>query len=163
MIAGVEALNSLIKVSPQALQGISTAIAPGRLQIIKTSPEWLVDVAHNPHAAKELAKYLKDNPVKGKTYALFSMLKDKDIEQVLSILNNNIDEWHIIGLAGSRGLSTNQLKNKILSQKIKRKVISHNSFQKACYVLKNISIFEDRVVVFGSFLVVSAVIENCNL
>ena len=139
------------------------ATAPGRMQIIHKSPEWLIDVAHNPHAAKALAKYLEQYPVKGKTYALFSMLTDKDISQVLSILENNIDEWHIIGLSSSRGYTVSKLKQAIKRQNLSHDIIAHKNISTACHTLKNRSKYEDRVVAFGSFLVVSAVINNCNL
>ena len=164
IIAGIESINSILPISTSSIKnGLLNATAPGRLQVLCTSPEWLVDVAHNPHAAKELAKHLNTHPVNGKTYALFSMLKDKDISQVLLILDKYIDEWYIVGLDGARGLSTYEIKQHIQSLKIKGDIVSHEKFSGACQVLKNISNFEDRVVAFGSFLVVSAVIKNCNL
>lgn len=163
VIAAIEALQATLSVSSDAIkQGLLESIAPGRLQIIKESPEWLIDVAHNPHAAKALAKYLKQHPVTGSTYALFSMLKDKDISQVITIIDPHIDEWHLVGLDGARGLTINELKQHTNHLNIKGGIVSHENFQNACNVLKNISNFEDRVVAFGSFLVVSAVIDNCN-
>jgi len=164
VLAGIETLQNKLKVSENAIKkGLLEATAPGRLQIIHESPEWLIDVAHNPHAAKELAKYLKKHPVTGKTYAIFSMLKDKDISQVLSILDKYIDEWHIIGLEGSRGLTINELNQYINDLERKGSIFPHKDISEACLHLKNNSKFEDRVVAFGSFLVVSAVINNCNL
>ena len=164
VIAGIESLQTTLSVSHSAIkQGLLEATAPGRLQILKESPEWLIDVAHNPHAAKELANYLQKHPVTGKTYALFSMLKDKDIPQVLTILDQYIDEWHIIELEGSRGLTIDELKQYINDLQVRGSVFPHENIAEACQVLKNISKFKDRVVAFGSFLVVSAVINNCNL
>lgn len=164
VIAGVESIQSLLNVSLDAIQqGLLNAKAPGRLQTLMHSPEWLVDVAHNPHAAKQLAKYLQKKPVDGKTYAIFSMLKDKDISQVLTIMSPHIDEWHIVGLSGSRGLTTHELEQHLSILKNSARVISHKNFSDAYQNLKNISKFKDRVVAFGSFLVVSAVINNCNL
>ena len=164
VIAGIESLQATLKVSHNAIkQGLIDASAAGRLQILRQSPEWLVDVAHNPHAAKELAKHLKKHPVAGKTYALFSMLKDKDISQVVTILNPYIDEWHIIELEGSRGLAIDELKLYINDLQLSGSVFPYENIAEACRVLKNISKLKDRVVAFGSFLVVSAVTNNCNL
>ena len=164
VIAGLLAIESRLPVSDNAIKsGLENASAEGRLQLISKEPEWLIDVAHNPHAAKELAKYLHENPVTGKTYALFSMLRDKDIKAVVSIMQDAIDEWHIVGLGGSRGINLNELKQEITQQSSvtnnHTKIIEHQSIDDACVSLKNISKSKDRVVAFGSFLVVSDVIE----
>jgi dihydrofolate synthase/folylpolyglutamate synthase len=132
------------------------------MQIIHDSPQWLLDVAHNPHAARQLAHYIHSHPVSGKTYALFSMLKGKDIKQVLELMDQNIDEWHIVGLDSARGLAIDELKQLFNERNIKTSVITHRSFKAACESLKNITKVEDRVVAFGSFLVVSAVLDSCN-
>ncbi len=163
VIAGLEAIQSQLPTSIEAInQGLMNASVKGRLQLIQSAPEWLLDVAHNPHAAKQLANYIRSNPLTGKTYALFSMLKDKDIKQVLALMDTVIDEWHIVALKGSRGMTLDELNQCVNEQKIKTKVISHKNFKDACKSLKNITKVEDRVVAFGSFLVVSKVLENCN-
>ncbi len=164
VIAGIEAMQATLPVSGKAIrEGLREARAPGRLQVLQSKPQWLLDVAHNPHAAKALAGYLQKNSLKGKNYALFSMLKDKDISQVISILDQYIDEWHIVGLEGSRGLTLTELNQSFNKETVQGRVIPHENFSDACEFLKNISKIEDRVVAFGSFLVVSAVINNCNL
>ena len=165
-IAGLFAIKSLLPVTFEAINtGLSKAKVTGRLQVLKTNPEWLIDVAHNPHAALQLAKYIKQNPAKGKTYALFSMLRDKEISEVLEIMNDVIDEWHIVATEGPRGLTLTELnasfgERKQQSQALST-VVSHNSYDEACDVLKNITKDKDRVVAFGSFLVISKILDNC--
>ena len=173
-IAGLFSIKSLLPVSLNAINtGLKNAQVIGRLQVIQTQPEWLIDVAHNPHAAKQLAKYIQENPVNGKTYALFSMLRDKDINEVLNLMDSVIDEWHIVATKGSRGLSLEELKQYFNQQNIKKnternlqlntltQVISYDSFSDACDALKNMTKDEDRVVAFGSFLVISEILDNC--
>ena len=166
VIAGLLSLKSLLPVSEDAIStGLLNAFSEGRLQVIASSPEWLIDVAHNPHAAKQLARYLSQNPVKGKTYALFSMFKDKDIKQVLQYMDQSITEWHIVGLQSPRGLSSDELKQHIERHnphKLKGKIIQYEDFPAACESLQKITNIEDRVVAFGSFLVVSDVILYFN-
>ena len=163
VIAGLKAIQTILPVTEDAIkEGLKKANAQGRLQVISKSPEWLIDVAHNPHSAEQLAKYLKQNPVTGKTFALFSMLKDKDITQVLSFMDQVIDEWHITGLESTRGLTINELKQQITRQNPRGNVIPHNSLFEGCQSLKNITNSKDRVVAFGSFLVVSDVITYFN-
>jgi len=181
-IAGLFSIKSLLPISLNSInKGLKDAQVTGRLQILQTQPEWLIDVAHNPHAAKQLAKYIQENPVNGKTYALFSMLRDKDVNEVLNLMDNVIDEWHIVATKGSRGLTLDELKQHFdqrskTSNKLENiehsteqnkqlktltKVISYDSFSDAYEALKNITKDEDRVVAFGSFLVISEIIDNC--
>ena len=173
-IAGLESIKSILPVSINAInKGLKSAQVMGRLQILNTNPEWLIDVAHNPHAAKQLAKYIEENPVKGKTYALFSMLRDKDVKEVIQLMNSVIDEWHIVATQGSRGLSLESLKDHFYQQSLLnsneqksepsalKQVSSYESFSEACSFLKNITKEEDRVVAFGSFLVISEILDNC--
>ncbi len=161
VIAGLLSIHPLLPVSIESIQnGLNITTINGRLEVISKSPEWLIDVAHNPHAAKELALFLNENPVKGKTYALFSMLADKDIAKVVSIMDRSINEWHVFGLDGARGLKSNELKQ-LVSQHSSSTVFQQTSLKIACETLKNITKTEDRVVAFGSFLVVSDVISKC--
>ena len=160
VIAGLKSISKQLPVSLKSIQqGLKQVTILGRLQKLQSSPEWLVDVAHNPHSAQALANYLDNTPAAGKTFALFSMLQDKDIKQVLSIMDKYIDEWHITGLAGSRGISTDELAVLMQSDNIQRKIISHTSFLDAINRLKKEAKNKDKVVIFGSFLVVSKVME----
>lgn len=159
-IAGLKTQAKQFRIENQHIkQGIKTASIVGRLQKIQKNPEIIIDVAHNPHAAKQLKQYLENHPVSGKTYALFSMLRDKDIKQVVSILKKNIDEWHIVALSGNRGLNLNELKTHLHELNSKSKIISHESVIEAKKSIKNMAKIEDRVVVFGSFLLVSEYLE----
>jgi len=173
-ITGLFSIKPLLPVSDKAVnQGLKSARVQGRLQILQTQPQWLIDVAHNPHAAKALAKYINDNPVKGKTYALFSMLRDKDVSEVIQIMDDVIDEWHIVATQGSRGISLAELKKHFetnqqqsIEQKYEQSALnnikSYADFNDACEALKNITKDKDRVVAFGSFLVISEILNNCN-
>ncbi len=163
VVAGLQAIKAQLKISLSSIEkGLSTVSVLGRLQILSSSPTWLLDVAHNPDSAKQLANYIQVNPVKGKTRALFSMLTDKDIELVVSLFEDTIDEWHILSLGGSRGLSTIELKQRMQQLSFKGKIVSYDEISDIYYSLKNITKSEDRVVVFGSFLVVSSLLNIWN-
>jgi len=178
VIAGLLTIKEQLPVSQSALaDGLKKVSLTGRMQIIHKKPEWLVDVAHNPQSAEQLATYLKNNPVKGKTHAIFSMLGDKDIKKVVTLMDKHIDTWHITELEGSRGLKTSEIStilsktlNNIVNKKIKKPmnnqssnadIFCYNDFKSIYQHLKKSTKNEDRVVAFGSFLVVSGVIEVC--
>ena len=173
-IAGLLSIKSSLPISKNAInKGLKSAQVIGRLQVIQQQPEWLIDVAHNPHAATQLAKYIKENPVEGETHSLFSILKDKDISKVINLMDSVIDKWHIVATEGSRGLSLDELKPYFKQQNSRqnseqntqanplKNVTSYDNFDQACSTLKNVIKDKDRVVAFGSFLVISEILSNC--
>jgi dihydrofolate synthase/folylpolyglutamate synthase len=93
------------------------------------------------------------------------MLKDKDISQVVSIMSPYINEWHIVELEGARAAKINELKDAISSldksNNRNKEIIVHANFLEATLSLKTSCKPKDRVVAFGSFLVVSEVIKAC--
>jgi dihydrofolate synthase/folylpolyglutamate synthase len=107
-IAALRALGKRVPRSAFA-QGIVAADIPARLQRIDhRGIEVLVDVAHNPQAAAALAEALRQDPVAGRTLAVFAALGDKDIAGIVAALADQVDGWFLAGLedAGPRGLAT---------------------------------------------------------
>ncbi|KAG1665735.1 Dihydrofolate synthase/folylpolyglutamate synthase [Nymphon striatum] len=110
---------------------------PGRMQIIQKEPEWLVDVAHNPQSAEQLANYLRDHPV-------------KDVSRVVSLMEGFIQEWHLVNLQSSRGIEIDVLKDKVKARQVnspyQANIYQYDDFQKACHHLKKTTKNEDRNV-----------------
>ncbi|MGH8082781.1 MAG: bifunctional tetrahydrofolate synthase/dihydrofolate synthase, partial [Lysobacter sp.] len=104
----IAALRALGK-SPsrqELAEGVSAARVPGRLQRFERGGlEILVDVGHNPQAARELAAWLAAQPAR-RTHAVFAALGDKDAPGVVAALAGRVDAWHLAGLAdsGPRGV-----------------------------------------------------------
>ena len=131
---------------------------PGRMQILSNHPQILIDVAHNPHAAVYLSDYLKLHPVSGRTYAIFSALKDKDIVQICQPLLAEVDHWFLIELSHERAAESAHLCLALSGQ-------SYTEFQ-SMSDLRKVALQkvgpEDRIIVFGSFLLVSLFLECHN-
>ena len=72
-------------------------------------PVTVIDVAHNPHAARCLAQALTAMEITGRTHAVFAMLRDKDIAGVVRELKSQVDHWHLAPLPGPRGASLGEL------------------------------------------------------
>ncbi|AKD37494.1 folylpolyglutamate synthase [Pasteurella multocida subsp. multocida OH4807] len=68
-------------------------------------PRIIIDVGHNPHAANYLTGKLTalKAQVRGRIIAVCGMLKDKDVQGVLTPLLPVIDVWHCVTLTGYRG------------------------------------------------------------
>lgn len=96
---------------PQHLAaGVGTACLPGRLMVPEGFPELLVDVGHNPMAARVVATYLAGrSPAK----CVLGMLADKDVEAVARVLAAVVDRWYCAGLPGERGQSSGALAERL--------------------------------------------------
>lgn len=146
----------------QISKGLKKAAVLGRLQKLADSPELLVDVAHNPQSATALGNYLSDNPIKGRTVALFSALIDKDLEGIIKPVSRYFEEWHIVQLDGPRAYQNKQLDIALSELGIQKPIKSHTNFKTALKSLRNDLKPPDRIVAFGSFLVVSGVMQGVN-
>ncbi len=82
-----------IEISEEAIRrGFLNTAWPGRIEKIKDNPVFIIDGAHNEDGAKSLSKAL-DKHFKGrKMTLLIGMLKDKDIDSVLSLLMDKFDK-----------------------------------------------------------------------
>ena len=69
--------------------GLHDVRAPARLQTLGGAPELIVDVGHNPQAARALADWLDMQPA-GRTHAVYGALTDKDVAGVIGALGTRI-------------------------------------------------------------------------
>ncbi|RZA21477.1 MAG: bifunctional tetrahydrofolate synthase/dihydrofolate synthase [Lysobacteraceae bacterium] len=103
-IAALRAIGGRIDKAAYA-EGIANARLAGRLQRFeRDGVEIVVDVGHNPQAARALAAWLRAQPGR-RTLAVYAALADKDAAGVVAALADAVDGWHVAGLAdgGSRG------------------------------------------------------------
>ncbi len=70
---------------------------------------WILDVAHNPAAARALAANLQSMRGAGRTIAVCGMLADKDVPAVLVELREQVDTWVAAATTGARGLDDAEL------------------------------------------------------
>lgn len=147
------ALEALYETLPLAAieQGLQQAALSGRMEHFCEQPLILLDVAHNPHAARYLAEQLRTLPQQGKRYALCGMLKDKDIHGVLSVLAPLIDEWHLVSLHNERGATAAMLQQALPSTNCQQYETMTAAWNALSPRLRN----TDVVIVFGSFYTVS--------
>ena len=151
--AAIAALRALpLKVSDKAMvRGIASAQVAGRLQVLRDSPEVVLDVGHNPQAADQLAAWLQAHP--RRTRAVFSALRDKDIEALVERLDAQIDTWYVAGIsdAGPRGMTGEELGARLVTQVAAGKLKVHDTVAQAYAAAQAISGPDERVLVFGSF------------
>jgi len=93
----------------------------------------------------------------GETVAVFGALADKDVEAMVDALDGVFDRWWLGDLSGPRGQSAEALATRLINQGVTAPIEAVKSIPEALdLALANASI-KDRVVVFGSFHVLSEV------
>jgi dihydrofolate synthase/folylpolyglutamate synthase len=160
-LAALETLSDRLPVSQAQLrEGLAQAFVAGRFQVLPGTPLRVLDVAHNPQAARVLAATLARQACDGRTLAVFGMLKDKDIEAVARALRDRIDVWHLAGLGGERGAGAGDIAAAIRAAGVSVPVHVHESAQAAHDAALREAAPADRVVIFGSFYMVGDILAR---
>ncbi len=137
--------------------GLLQAAPPGRCQSIPGPVEWILDVAHNPHAAQALADYLRAHPCAGRTWAIIGLLADKDATGIIQALTPVIDAWYAITLNGDRGRSGEQLAALLHAAGARAEAAD---LHQARHAVQTAACPGDRIVVFGSFHTVAPLLAS---
>mgnify|MGYP003351403463 FL=1 len=138
--------------------GLLTAENPGRFQVLPGQPLVILDVAHNPHAARALAGGLKSLPRGGRTLAVFAMLSDKDVAGVIAVLKPLVAQWFVAGLSGPRGGTAEALAEKLAAAGVTA-VACFADVEAALQAARDVAGVDDKIIVFGSFYTVSEAMQ----
>jgi dihydrofolate synthase/folylpolyglutamate synthase len=159
-ITALECLRERLPVTMNDIRaGLLQADIPGRFQVLPGRPAVILDVAHNPQAARALAASLKSMGGPGRTYAVFAMLQDKDIAGVVAALRPSVAHWFIAALGGPRGASTGELGQALAAAGVDAVTLCGDvaaAYAQAC----DMATENDRIAVFGSFYTVAAVMQS---
>jgi len=160
--AAIAALRALdLAIPDEALRaGVRDARLPGRLQRLPGSPERVLDVAHNPQGARQLAEWLQANPKR--TVAVFSALADKDLAGITAPVAPHLHAWHLgpITDAGPRGLPVDELARRLAEHLPADILHPHRSLAEALAAAALQAGPDGRVLVFGSFHTVAVALAQ---
>ncbi|CAE6726637.1 Dihydrofolate synthase/folylpolyglutamate synthase [Xanthomonas arboricola] len=151
--AAIAALQALPVELPDAAwaQGIANARVAGRLQRSDIDGvQVLLDVGHNPQAARALADALGAQAHTGSTHAIYAALADKDVLGVVEAVAAQVDHWALAGLDGARGQSAQALQAR-LQGSAAAQAACHGDVAGALRAALAQASPGDRVLVFGSF------------
>ncbi|MFM8759475.1 MAG: bifunctional tetrahydrofolate synthase/dihydrofolate synthase, partial [Methylophilaceae bacterium] len=129
-------------------QVLPNIVLAGRYQTLLKSPQVIVDVAHNPHAAQALMSNLAAERCTGKTMAVMAMLADKDIRAVVKIMSAEIDVWHVAALQHPRAADLPVLLDAIQNAGINTAIFSYENLQIAYREAYKQATENDRIIVF---------------
>ena len=144
-----------------AAKGLRKVRIAARLQSLGGEPELIVDVGHNPQAARALAQWLDGSPG-GRVHAVYGALADKDVDGVIAALGDRVAHWHVAGLDRDtpRGLSADTVADRVRAVLSDAQVDRYAGVSEALAAARSIAQPGERVLAFGSFFVASAVLAE---
>jgi dihydrofolate synthase/folylpolyglutamate synthase len=161
VLAVLEAVRERLPVDVGAIRaGLRSVTAPGRFQRIAAAPETIADVAHNPEAARALAATLRERPARGRTLAVCGMLADKDAAGVVAALAEAVDQWWVCAPDSPRALPASRLAEVVRSRAPGASVKVEAKARRALDAARGEAREDDRIIVFGSFYTVAAVLDH---
>jgi len=159
-LMALDLIKAQFPVDPKAIaDGLAACRLPGRLETLAGEPTTIIDVAHNPDAAKALAEALEARPAAARTRAVFAMYADKDIRGVARPLRRSVDAWYAASLPPPRGATGEAVASALARAGIDSPVWIFDSVASAIAAARRESRSGDRIVVFGSFETIRRVIE----
>ncbi len=159
-LAVLDVMKERLPVSMAAVRrGLLEVELAGRFQVVPGRPMLILDVAHNPHAARSLAHTLGSMAPCARTFAVCAMLKDKDMAGVVRALNPHIDVWLAAGIAAPRGATADELVQVLEQERVGGQVQVFATAGDALHHACNAAGENDRIVAFGSFYTIAEVMR----
>jgi len=158
-LAALDALHEALPIAMKDIrQGLLEVELAGRFQVLPGRPAIVLDVAHNPQAARVLAANLGNMAFHPQTWAVFGMLADKDIDGVIDALRERVTHWLPCTLDGRRAASADFLASRLRAKGL-MVVDEFATPQNALAAARERAGEDARILAFGSFLVVAAALH----
>ena len=144
----------------EAKRGLMLTRLEGRLQVIPGKPAIVLDVAHNPHAARSLASGLGEMGFYENTFAVFAMLADKDIGAVVDAVKERFDRWYVAAAQAERAASAAAVAEILAARGLAPVTRTFATVPAALDAARRDAGANDRIVVFGSFYTVAEALRS---
>jgi dihydrofolate synthase / folylpolyglutamate synthase len=139
-------------------EGLLGVRLPGRFQVFPGPVGTVVDVAHNPQAARSLAANLEHLAPGGRIHAVFACLRDKDASGIVAGVAPQVSSWHLAQLPGERARPVAELarltRDTAGTDQVATYACVADAWRGACQRART----GDWVLACGSFLVAGAVL-----
>lgn len=153
-LASIEIVDSELLPSRKELNRLLNNFSvSGRFEIIEKKQTWILDVAHNPHAAENLRKRLESLAPYKKITAILSMMQDKDIIGFVKVLDDLVARWIVCEMDTPRSHLAQTLHKKLIDHGIAN-VTTESGLLEAFSNVKNHTKKNDRILITGSFEIV---------
>lgn len=130
----------------------------GRMQVIDTDRQWILDVAHNPAAAEVLGDTLAAGDQEARTVAIIAALDDKDVAGIVAALEPVVDHWVAVAADNPRAIPVDELARQVANA-ANRACLEAGTLADAFDFARSVTDANDRVLVTGSFYIVGPALE----
>jgi dihydrofolate synthase / folylpolyglutamate synthase len=140
-------------------RALSRAVPVGRRQMRHIGDkDYVLDVAHNPASVSKLLEYLSISHCKGKTICLFSAMADKDIQSIVNAASGHFDAWFLADQPDNTRAAKAVDIAAMLGAAGETMISISKNLRQAFRRAQSVVAAGDRLVVFGSFYTVAAVL-----
>lgn len=158
-------INSLQNSFPVSLHNIKKGLLDtsliGRFNLLPGQPQIILDVAHNPSAVNIMLKNMIKLPYAKNNYAVFGLAVTKDLDSIINLCKDTFKKWYIAPLTSSNSYSNEQIYQSLISHGIAPDNIIKSQNVKDAYTKAKAQItLAERLICFGSFLLVSEIYES---
>src|SRR5690606_1005194 len=141
-------------------------------QVLPGLPTVVLDVAHNPHAAAHLANNLDAMESAGRSFAVFGVMRDKDVDGIVGALKDRFERWFVTDLPGERAAKGSWIAERLRAAGVDAtgegdatgdafsRIEQHATPSAALAAARAAARPNDRIVVFGSFLTVADILST---
>lgn len=158
VLAMLDAVQDRLPVSLGDIKrGLIEVEWPARFQVLPGRPAVVLDVGHNPHAARVLRAGLDQMGFFPQTHAVFGMMADKDIAGVVACLADRIGVWHVAAPAIPRAATPEKVGEIIHLSATGAQVRIYPTVAQAWQGACKSAAENDRILAFGSFYTVAEV------
>ena len=158
-LMSIEACNPDLLPKTEALNQLLDSFSiPGRFQIFDYRIPWILDEAHNPNAAINFRERLGTIELTDKNIMIVSLMKDKDLEEFVSLFEDIVAKWVVCTMNTPRSLSGDEI-SKRLSEKGLFNITVLNYPDEAFEYIETINHNYNAVIVTGSFEIVGPCIQ----
>lgn len=157
-LMALDAAGRLPEDPAAARRGIAATRLAGRFQVLPGDVPVVLDVAHNPHAARSLAATLRASRTAGREIAVAGLLEDKDAAGVVEATADVFDRWYVARPAGARGGAAESLARTVRARAREAPVEVCGDVPGALTRARAAAGAGDRIVVFGSCYTVGEVL-----
>lgn len=156
VLMAITEVEQLLPVSEASIRkGLQTVELNGRFQLIEGKVPVLLDAAHNPQAVIGLSNYLIEHFSGKNIHAVFTMMKDKDINGVIDIIKPVISQWYFAPLSNPRAVAEADIKEHFKQCEVSNVSLGFKQFSETISAAKKRAKEGDLILVFGSFFLVS--------
>ena len=141
---------SLLPTKKELNNALESFSLPGRFELIESKSRWILDVAHNPGAAKNFRDRLNTMKLEPGNTMIISMMRDKNLEDFIGVFKDMVSNWVVCKMDTDRSFTSQELKERLRLQGINDITLADSPYEAFKYV-ENLRPISDNIIVSGSF------------